>query len=254
MSASPAPQVVVVQVPYPKPRRSNRAGVTGFVLSLLGLLTCGILSPLALLFSSIGLLKRPRGMATAGFLLSGMGTLFIGSVISGIVLSESEAREHHVNWMSADTARLVAEANQAIEAYRSEHGSLPDGSLGRELIAGRQDAWGRDLSYVKVNEELYEVASAGPDGEFGNEDDVTQNDIPPPGDEDAEDEEQADEWEEGDEWDEMEWDDFDDGERRREVIRSFPVDWDGHVIHRGKHARIEVRSENGQRWVRIEVE
>ncbi len=34
------------------------------------------------------------------------------------------------------------------------------------------DAWGKDLSYVRLRSDLYFLVSAGPDGIFANEDDI----------------------------------------------------------------------------------
>lgn len=57
-------------------RRSNGLGTAGFVLALIGLFVSWIpvvgwiVWLLGLLFSFIGLFKRPRGLAIAGFILS----------------------------------------------------------------------------------------------------------------------------------------------------------------------------------------
>lgn len=64
----------VVYILEPPKRKSNGLGVTGFVLSILGFFTCFTLSPLALLFSLLGMFKAPRGLATAGMVLSLIGT------------------------------------------------------------------------------------------------------------------------------------------------------------------------------------
>lgn len=80
--SQPKQQVVVVH-------ESNSFGTAGFICAILGLFTCGILSPVGFLLSCIGLLYRPRGYAFAGFLLSGGFALimFFGgfAFIMGIV-------------------------------------------------------------------------------------------------------------------------------------------------------------------------
>lgn len=82
--------IIVNQVPPP----GNSMGVAGFVLALVGLLSCGTLSIFGLLFSTIGLFKEPRGLAVAGFILSLLPVLgwlvyllfFVGlGVIVGLV-------------------------------------------------------------------------------------------------------------------------------------------------------------------------
>ena len=50
----PVPQVVVTHPP------SNTMGIAGFITSLLGIVSCGVLSPIGLILSVIGLFKQPR--------------------------------------------------------------------------------------------------------------------------------------------------------------------------------------------------
>ena len=64
--------VVVQQAP------SNGLGLAGFITSLVSLvLSCGFLSPVSLILSLIGLLKRPRGFAIAGSIISGLQLLVL---------------------------------------------------------------------------------------------------------------------------------------------------------------------------------
>src|SRR3954447_25698103 len=48
---------------------TNGLGLAGSITSLVGIVTCGVLSPVGLLLSLIGLLKSPRGFAVAGTVL-----------------------------------------------------------------------------------------------------------------------------------------------------------------------------------------
>lgn len=60
----------------------NLLGVVGFVLSLIALFLCGLLSPVALLFCLAGLWVRgPKGMALAGLILSIVGCVMLLSVL-----------------------------------------------------------------------------------------------------------------------------------------------------------------------------
>jgi hypothetical protein len=75
--AGPAPpQLIAIQqrVEVHK-EETNGLGTAGFVVSLVGVLTCGFLSPVGFLFSLIALFKPPRGMAIAGAVLGGLGSL-----------------------------------------------------------------------------------------------------------------------------------------------------------------------------------
>src|SRR6056297_1203570 len=59
---------------------SNTLGTAGFVTSLVGWVTCGVLCPIGLLLSVIALFKAPRGMAIAGTIIGGLGSLFVAFV------------------------------------------------------------------------------------------------------------------------------------------------------------------------------
>jgi hypothetical protein len=65
-----------VQVIVPEPP-SNGLGVAGFVISLLSILLCGLTSPIGLLVSLVALAWRPRGLAAAGVILGGVGSLWL---------------------------------------------------------------------------------------------------------------------------------------------------------------------------------
>jgi hypothetical protein len=65
---------------------TNGMGLAGFILSLVGLFSAGCLSPIALVFSLIGLAKEPRGFAIAGLVISLVSLLgwVIGFAIFGV--------------------------------------------------------------------------------------------------------------------------------------------------------------------------
>ena len=71
--------------------RSNGIGTAGFVLALISAIFCWvpgvnwIIWFLGALFSFIGLFKRPRGMAVAGFILSIIDVILIAVVIGAVV-------------------------------------------------------------------------------------------------------------------------------------------------------------------------
>ena len=68
------PQTIVVQqVAAP----SNSIGLAGFILSLVGFVTCGCLSPVGLFFSLIGMLSAPRGFAFVGTILGVLGSWWL---------------------------------------------------------------------------------------------------------------------------------------------------------------------------------
>lgn len=52
-------------------------GIAGFVLSLLGLVSCGLLSPIGLILSWIGMYREPKGLAIAGFVMGLIGSFWL---------------------------------------------------------------------------------------------------------------------------------------------------------------------------------
>lgn len=73
--------------------KSNGIGTAGFIMSLLSLLLCWvpavdvILWFLGALFSFIGLFKKPRGLAIAGFIISFIGIIIIIAFFGAAILA-----------------------------------------------------------------------------------------------------------------------------------------------------------------------
>ncbi|MDR1673500.1 MAG: hypothetical protein LBS09_08615 [Bacteroidales bacterium] len=71
-------------------RKSNGAGTAGFVLALIALVTCWIpvigwiIWLLGFIFSFVGIFKRPRGLAIAGFVVSLIDLILLVIVIGVI--------------------------------------------------------------------------------------------------------------------------------------------------------------------------
>lgn len=82
------------------------------------------------------------------------------------------------------TRGSIATIEQAVQIFAMRHnGKLPD-TLD-ELTAGTDDApgllkegaitdsWGTTFGYAKTGKKAFKITSAGPDGEMGTEDDIT---------------------------------------------------------------------------------
>jgi hypothetical protein len=151
---------------------SNSTGVSGFVVSLLSLVCCGLLAPVGIVLSLLGMRQEPRGLATAGlivgcvslllnliglgFLALGLGVMGHGSVGSGIELFWDYAM---------------------IEAQIQERGSFP-ASLDELNIPVENtiDPWGNPYEYsVYPDGADYKLESVGPDGQLGTSDDIQLN-------------------------------------------------------------------------------
>ena len=89
----PYQQPVYVQQPA---KQSNGMGITGFVLALLALLLCWvpvlnwILWILGLIFSIIGMFKKPKGLAIAGLIISLLG-LIVDIILIAYVTSAASS-------------------------------------------------------------------------------------------------------------------------------------------------------------------
>ncbi|MEQ8788075.1 MAG: hypothetical protein RIC55_17335 [Pirellulaceae bacterium] len=167
----------------PAPVESNLLGVWGFVLSLLALfLTCGILSPLALLVSLLGLLRRPRGFAMGGTVISGLATLGLALVVGTAWLSAASLEQRrsarqaaHENALRTEQTQSTMEiAQQAVAQFSAAHEEqLPGPIEGNKLVLEFSDGWGTELRYDRGDEDdAYALRSAGPDAEFDTRDDI----------------------------------------------------------------------------------
>jgi hypothetical protein len=146
----------------PPPRSGNGMGVAGFVVSLVGLVPCGLLCPLGLIFSLIGLGRQPRGLAIAGTVIGGIGSLGIVGAVALVLYTGPQ---------KFATKVVIWAAEIEIETYTDRHGEPPDEKEGNRLIADTTDGWDRPLRY-EIRGERFRITSAGPDGVFDTEDDV----------------------------------------------------------------------------------
>lgn len=163
--------------PHEAPKE-NYLGLVGFIVSVVSLVfTFGFLSPIGLLFSLLGLFSRPRGYAIAGVIMGLLGSLIplslaimfflavaVGAPMMQVVLQEVGD--------SLATGAVVMDAKKRIEEYRAENQRLPEGIEGNKLVAEYKDAKGNSVRY-EITPEGYAIRSAGKDGKFETEDDVT---------------------------------------------------------------------------------
>src|SRR5687767_6263757 len=61
----------------PSTEEKNVLGIVGFVTSILGLLTCGVLAPIGFVLSLLAITKRPKGFALAGTVIGLLGCLLL---------------------------------------------------------------------------------------------------------------------------------------------------------------------------------
>ena len=157
---------------------SNALGLAGFIISLVGLCSGGVLSPIGLILSLVAMFRRPRGFAIAGFVLGLLGSIWVALVM--IVIGFAV--------VAAVVAGLIAGAGPleaTMDAFQirsavSEYQDANDGawpatvddltSLDADTL---QDHWGRPYR-VELNPGAGQVQifSDGPDGQPDTDDDI----------------------------------------------------------------------------------
>lgn len=166
----------------PRRPRWNWWAFFGFPFSLFSLLTAGLLSPIALLVNLIALRRRPRRLATAGTVISLLGTGLLTAIV--ITATHHGVREHrrHEHVVMQRTIKKQVQATESVlescssefESWRDAHdGQLPPWVDANMVALSYQDAWGQQLRFDAERDHAI-LRSAGPDGRFDNRDDVTR--------------------------------------------------------------------------------
>lgn len=161
------PRVVVVQ------QSSNAFGIAGFVLSVLGLLTCGTTSILGFIFSFIGLFKEPKGLAIAGLVLGLPGLVFFGLIGVGMVMGFLG-----IGALAVSATQILAVQASLNEVHDEVHRQLTQNSQAtiedlRMATSEIYDPWGNTIRLVE-EENRYVLRCLGPDEEPKTDDDVTR--------------------------------------------------------------------------------
>ena len=168
--------------PVYRARRTNWWGISGLLLSIGGLFTCGFFSPVAFLISLVGLGRRPRKAAVTGTVISLVGMGIAASFVLGSYSNQMHRREVarqkteavEVAQQVEQGTTLLASAVSEMEGFRDEHdGSLPQAMDGNILVIKYKDPWDQELRYeVEMNGAT--IRSAGPDSRFDTADDLTR--------------------------------------------------------------------------------
>ncbi len=148
----------------PRVPARNGLGLAGFIVSLVGIVSCGLTAPIGLILSLVALKRPPKGLAIAGLVIGFVGCLEgVGAVILGVKFVKP----------MVETMAVLAETQQELEdRYRDTH-EIPTAAEGQELIADRIDGWGTAIQYAP-GESGFTLRSAGLDTIFGTEDDLKQ--------------------------------------------------------------------------------
>jgi type II secretory pathway pseudopilin PulG len=151
---------------------TNGLGLAGFITSLVGLVSCGLLSPIGLILSIVGLFKAPRGFAIAGTVIGALGSLFMALMGLTLVLGFlGLGKAVQAIGQQMQTQQTAHQAYLAIDASRTTSRAVPNKQAGTAIAAGYSDAWKTPLRY-EPSDSTFELISAGPDKQFGTGDDI----------------------------------------------------------------------------------
>lgn len=168
---------------------TNGLGIAGFVCSLVGLCSGGVLSPVGLVLSLIALGKRPRGFAIWGVVLGALGScgillalLLVPLVIAGALAAAGLAGFAAVI-AGAGGTDIESQFDMAVLSLNTEEriaqstgGVLP--ATLDEAAPGvserlKTDAWGHAYNFeLTEGGTRYRLFSAGPDGVPKTADDI----------------------------------------------------------------------------------
>jgi hypothetical protein len=76
-----------------------------------------------------------------------------------------------------ETQEAIRQAREEITAQQLETGDYPSTEEGEQIVSQHKDGWQNPLRYTLEDGE-YEIRSAGPDGQFDTDDDVTDDTVP----------------------------------------------------------------------------
>lgn len=138
---------------------------------------------------------RPKGFTLIELLL----VITIISVLAAVIVPRFFGRSREARVVAA-RQMIVGTFGVAIDLFEQDTGRYPTTEEGLQSLVGNPqvtnwrgpylksvmvppDPWGNPYRYsypseLTASETLYDIVSAGPDGTFGNTDDVTNHDIP----------------------------------------------------------------------------
>ena len=157
--------------PVMPPSETNGLGIAGFVVSLIGILTCGVPSIIGLGLSLIALRKKPKGFAIAGVILGVVGLLeLVLAVFWAYSMVQAVGTIQVVINRSENESIAKEYANDIAEEWKLTK-QLPSQEEGQKLIEGETDTFGNELRY-DTDGSSFSIRAAGEDQSFDTEDDI----------------------------------------------------------------------------------
>ena len=117
----------------------------------------------------------------------GLLCVVIVGILVGIVIVPYPTKTREARARAYATRRYIAEIQATVEAYEKANGMLPDnleqlittdGDVPDGMLVtlvrwhSLDDAWGTPFRYTKIDEDTFEIRSAGPDKLMDTDDDI----------------------------------------------------------------------------------
>lgn len=173
---TPAPDRPWYEPPPWRPQ-GNGLAIAGFVTSLVGLLSCGLIAPVGLVLSAIAARRPPRGFAIAGIVLGLLGSLWllILAGLGGLALGAVAVQYGSVG-VAVEVVADTINIELAIEEHHARHGTLPASLDELQSLDpdARTDPWGRPY-HLDPASARPRLLSDGPDGLPGTPDDLNED-------------------------------------------------------------------------------
>jgi len=167
------------QQPHPNHSESNGLGLAGFIVSLVGLVSCGLIAPVGLILSLVALGKRPKGFAIAGVIIGLLGSIwfFLAFFVFGLAAIMALVGLGMIAAIAVAAASIGENAMNIygdIEAYYDANGAAPMtlADIGTYTPAELEDNWGSPIRYqVSADGQEIWLRSDGKDKLPGTSDD-----------------------------------------------------------------------------------
>ena len=174
----PAAQPPVTHVTVQHPA-SNNLGLAGFITSLLGLISCGVLAPIGLILSLIGLTKRPRGFAIAGTVIGVIGSIFlvvagltIVAGLTGLGVAGKMLKDYADSHETARKVYLQLDQQRKAGGTAGAGGAALTTTAANAVAAQHNDPWGTPLKAEVAADGTITIITAGRDKKFDTKDDI----------------------------------------------------------------------------------
>ena len=174
MSQNPEP-VFAQPVEYPQPLpppKENGFGLAGFIVSIAGLVLCGIPSVFGVILSLIGLRKEPKGLAIAGLLIGLVGLVEL-ALAGFLAFSAYQVAQDAGTFFQqfAIEAELYEHARAIGDEWETTS-RIPTQAEGEAMLLGKRDSIGNQIVY-ETDGTSFSLRTAGADGTLETEDDIT---------------------------------------------------------------------------------